>query len=53
MLMESCAHGSGTAIIVSGHAVVGGVVVRSLFLCHHVAVPDLHPSHLYKGYYEF
>lgn len=42
--MESCAHGSGRAIIVSGHVVAGGVEMRSLFLCLRVAVP---------GYYEF
>lgn len=37
MLMEICAHGSGTAIIESGHAVVGGVGMRLVFVCHRVA----------------
>lgn len=38
--MESCAHGSGTAIIVSGHVAAGGVEMRSLFLCLRAAIPD-------------
>lgn len=51
--MESRAHGSGTAIIVSGHVVAGGVEMRSLFLCHRAAAPDRHSSHPYEGYYKF
>lgn len=33
-----CAHGSGTAISERGHAVVSGVGIKSLFVCHSIAI---------------